>query len=71
MAPSWPQRFMMGISIQKQMASVRISSGIPAHPPGHSYLLRRNDASEWNCDTIGLCVRPVYRDYETGDSDRF
>lgn len=55
------------ISIVKQPATVQIAAGRQAHPPGLKYVLKSHDATRLNCDTISICVRPIYRDYETGE----
>ena len=54
------------IRILRQPATVQMA-GSEAHPPGLKYVQKRHDAAQFNCDTIGICVRPIYRDYITGE----
>jgi uncharacterized protein (TIGR02421 family) len=54
------------IKIEKQNASVETSSK-PAHPPRFSYLLKPSQFRELQCDVLGICVRPIYRDHDSGE----
>ena len=61
------RRHLERISILKQRASVQIETGTEAHPPKLPYLLKTYQSRTLQCDTIGLCVRPIYRDHESGE----
>lgn len=55
------------VSIQKQHASVQIATASEARPPQMPYLLKTKQSQLLDCNTIGLCVRPIYRDHESGE----
>jgi len=61
------RRHLQRVSILKQGASVQIETRPEAHPPRLSYSLKAQQARILQCDTIGLCVRPIYRDHESGE----
>lgn len=61
------RRQLQRVTILKQPATVSIESGPEAHPPDFSYLLKSQQSRSLHCSTIGLCVRPIYRDHETGE----
>ena len=72
--PNVPQRAIasLGKSLQrvtllKQTATVQIDSGAPAHPPELAYLVKTRTAERLQCSTIGIRVRPIYRDHESGE----
>ncbi|MBC8356843.1 MAG: flavohemoglobin expression-modulating QEGLA motif protein [Planctomycetes bacterium] len=60
------RRHLERVSILKQKASVQIEPAAEAHPPKLPYLLKAQQCKTLNCDTIGLCVRPIYRDHDSG-----
>lgn len=54
-------------SILKQLATVTTDApSAPAHPPNLPYLLKARDP-RYSCSTIGICVRPIYRDHDTAE----
>ena len=55
------------VSILKQAASVKFEEKSPAHPAELPYLLPKRVAKEFTCHTIGIRVRPIYRDHKTGN----
>jgi len=72
--PNTPQRTvavlkrnLQRVSMLKQPANVAVDTAIPAHPPGMSYVISRRDAAKSQCTVIGMCVRPIYRDHESGE----
>jgi hypothetical protein len=72
--PHAPQRtlatlrsHLQRISILKQPATVRIDTAAPAHPIGMPYVLKSRDAKRHDCTTIGICIRPIYRDHATAE----
>ena len=61
------RRHLRRVSILKQRASVHVETAPEAHPPKLSYPLKAQESRVLQCDTIGLCVRPIYRDHESGE----
>jgi len=61
------RKHLQRISIMRQVASVQVDFRAHAYPPGLSYLLKAHQSRQLQCDTIGICVRPIYRDHESGD----
>ena len=61
------RKHLQRISILRQSASVRVDYRVPAYPPGLSYLLKARQSHQLQCDTIGICVRPIYRNHESGE----
>ena len=61
------RRHLQRVSILKQGASVQIETRPEAHPLRLSYSLKAQQARTLQCDTIGLCVRPIYRNHESGE----
>ncbi len=55
------------ISVLKQSAAVRIDATAPLHPPDMPTVLKSRDADRLGCSIITICVRPIYRDYSTGE----
>lgn len=61
------RRSLQRISILRQPATVRVDRTAPAHPPGLDHILKSRDAVRFACTVISIRVRPIYRDYETGE----
>ena len=55
------------VSILKQNATVKYDANAAASPPGLSYLLKAAQYRKLDVQTVGLCVRPIYRDHESGE----
>jgi len=53
--------------INRQPATVEINLHANNHAPGMTQLISTADAERINCHIVGLAIRPVYRDSETGD----
>lgn len=72
--PNLPQRTLQSfrgqlerITILKQTASVQVVEQADPRPRGFSRLLTSRDSRRMECHTIGLCVRPIYRNPATGE----
>ncbi len=61
-------RGLSRIRYLRQPASIEIDPTVNSHPPGLSPLLTQAQRRELGCKTIGLAVRPIYRDPQTGDT---
>lgn len=61
------RRSLQRISILGQPATVQVDRAAAAHPPGLAYVLKSRDAVRFGCAAIGVRVRPIYRDYESGE----
>ncbi len=55
------------IRVQRQRAEVEVQSHSYVRPPGLPPLLAMKDASCLDCRVLGLEVRPIYRDVESGE----
>lgn len=55
------------VSILKQLATVQTDLTIDAHPTGMKPVLTSRHAKRIDCQSIGLCVRPIYRDHLTSE----
>jgi uncharacterized protein (TIGR02421 family) len=60
-------RGLQRIAILKQPAHVATDAVKSARPPGMSYIFSRREAARSQCTVIGMCVRPIYRDHESGE----
>lgn len=58
---------LLGIRLRKQRAEVRISYQDDCFAPGLAPLLTHQEAARLECVTLGLEIRPVYRDPVTGE----
>ena len=72
--PNVPQRTLatlrsnlQRVSLLRQEATVRVDSAAPAHPPDLMYLVKSRDAMRFDCATISIRIRPIYRDFDTGE----
>lgn len=55
------------IKVNRQPAAVEINLHARNHAPGMTQLISAADAEAMNTHIIGLAIRPVYRDKDTGD----
>lgn len=55
------------LRVNRQPSTVEINLHARNHAPGMTQLISAADAEKMNCHIIGLSIRPVYRDSETGD----
>ena len=55
------------IRFLRQSAAVVVDSVAHGHPPGLPSLLSSLRYRKLNCETIGLAVRPIYRDHRSGE----
>ncbi|NIP85497.1 MAG: DUF1704 domain-containing protein, partial [Planctomycetales bacterium] len=55
------------IQYLRQRAEVVVDYAADGHPPGLPPLLSAKRCRQWNCLTIGLAVRPIYRDPASGE----
>ncbi len=55
------------IRLHGQAAEVEINLHARNHPPGMGALVSESEASRIGCHVLGLEVRPIYRDPETGE----
>ncbi len=53
--------------VNRQPSTVEINLHARNHSPGMTQLISAADADKMNCHIVGLAIRPVYRDSETGD----
>jgi len=60
-------RNLQRIRYLRQSADVEIDRTADSHPPDLPLLLSSRRRRQLGCDTIGLAVRPIYRDAESGD----
>ena len=58
-------RSLKRIAIARQQASLRVDPIGVAHPTGTSYMLSDSVAKRLRCETVGIAVRPIYRDHRT------
>ena len=61
------EKALRRIRVRKQGAQVQVGPRADARPPGMRPLLPIADAKRLGCDTVGLEVRPVYRDPDTSE----
>ncbi len=61
------RRQLSRIRVLRQSADVRIDTTVSTHPPDVPRLLSMSAARELRCTTIGLRVRPIYRNHSTGE----
>ncbi len=55
------------ISLHRKKAAVQVNMHAQNHPPGMTSLIREAIETKIGCHVLGLQVRPVYRDPETGE----
>ncbi len=55
------------IRLRKQVASVKVSYQDDCSPPGLAALLTAEQAQQFECVTLGLEIKPVYRDPKSGE----
>ncbi|MHC4403549.1 MAG: flavohemoglobin expression-modulating QEGLA motif protein [Planctomycetota bacterium] len=60
-------RSLSRIRLFRQQAEVQLDESASPHPPGMKPLLLPAEAARWGCYCMGLAVRPVYRDLQTGE----
>ena len=53
--------------VNRHASTVEINLHANNHAPGMTQLISAADAEKMNCHIVGLAIRPVYRDSETGD----
>jgi uncharacterized protein (TIGR02421 family) len=61
------RRGLEKMSYLKQRSRVAVVSEGAAHPPGLPPLLTDHMVQRFSCEQIGISVRPIYRDHETGE----
>ena len=61
------RRHLQRIVISRQSASVQLNLRGDPQPKGLPPLLKKRDARRLECAVIGLCVRPIYRDFASGE----
>ena len=59
------QRSLGKIVIARQRASAIVDSVAKTHPPGMPYLLSDRELDRLKCETVGIQIRPIYRDHDT------
>ena len=55
------------LRVNRQASTVEINLHARNHAPGMTQLISAADAAKMNCHILGLAIRPVYRDTQTGD----
>lgn len=55
------------IKLHRETAQVAIEQHARNHPPGMTQLMSEAEARRIGCHIVGLEVRPIYRDLQTGD----
>ncbi|QDU62724.1 hypothetical protein Pan216_35940 [Planctomycetes bacterium Pan216] len=61
------RRHLLRVSMLKQQATVHFDPVLRAHPSDRTYLLKADPGRSRRCHQLGLCVRPIYRDHESGE----
>lgn len=61
------ERGLRAISLLRQPAVVDVDHKARAYPPGMTTLVPASKAQQIDCDMLGLSVRPIYREPETGE----
>jgi uncharacterized protein (TIGR02421 family) len=61
------RRQLEKISYLKQTAAVRVDTSTKAPEGSLATLLNPKILNEWGCEVVGVCVRPIYRNHQTGE----
>lgn len=61
------ERGLRSISLLRQPAEVDVDRKARGYPPGMTTLVPAAKAKQLDCHTIGLSVRPIYREPDTGE----
>ncbi len=62
------EKALAKVRIKGQFAAVEVSSEISVRPPGLPALVAADRAEGLGCQTLGIEIRPVFRDSATGES---